>query len=393
MRTVRLPDASQSAARQRALVGEIRRTSAAIRQQLTDRQVDQILLCGNAAASDQAAALSEELGAPIDMFDPLAYAPAGLDRQGVPAESLARFAAVLGMALSEADRRPPIIDFLNIRRGVVVRRFTRLHALAAGAAAVAMLGVGVYMWRQSTAPTRELERVNAELRGLELSLVQYEKVIAEAAAIEGWLQTDVTWLDELEWFSRQVRPEPLASKDFPVSNDVVVKHLIMLRPPGADPMGGRITVQEAVAKSDMAVTLLEARLRDGMHVVSAAGVRPDSGTPGYGRAFAGMTINVTSPDPGIAAPVAEVVAEAASPSTPIEKTVDSAAEDATSDDKEVDESTDPDSADSDAAAGAQSSESDEETEPADGETPPEAGTENEPDEAAAAGAAAEEVAP
>ena len=52
MRTVRLPDPSQAEARQRALVGEIRRTMAAVRQQLADRQVEQVIVCGDRDAVD-----------------------------------------------------------------------------------------------------------------------------------------------------------------------------------------------------------------------------------------------------------------------------------------------------------------------------------------------------
>ena len=60
--------------------------------------------------------MADELGMNVTMFDPAAHAPTGLTSQGLRAGSLARFAAVLGMALSEADRRPPIVDFVNVRR-------------------------------------------------------------------------------------------------------------------------------------------------------------------------------------------------------------------------------------------------------------------------------------
>ena len=57
----------------------------------------------------------------------------------MPRESLGRFAAVLGMALGEADRRPPIVDFANVRQRLEARRFGRVHALAAAVAALAAL--------------------------------------------------------------------------------------------------------------------------------------------------------------------------------------------------------------------------------------------------------------
>src|SRR5689334_6672000 len=101
LRTVRLPDPTQTESRQRALVGEIRRTVAAVRQQLTDRQVDKVIICGNEASIGRSSNLSEELNVPVSLIDPVAQNSSGLSSKGVPAESLGRFAAVLGMALSE----------------------------------------------------------------------------------------------------------------------------------------------------------------------------------------------------------------------------------------------------------------------------------------------------
>jgi Tfp pilus assembly PilM family ATPase len=284
MRTVRLPEPSQADARQRALVGEIRRTMAAVRQQLPERKVDQVVVCGGQAAIDQNRELSEELDVPVTLFDPTANAPSGLKSQGVPAESLARFAAVLGMALNEADRRPPIVDFANVRRRLEARRFTRAHALAAAAAAVAALWFAAHLWRQISDPARELAQLENRIQALQSQADMYKDATAQAAAVERWLATDVNWLDELEQFARRVRPQPLSAKDFPADEDVVVAQLTMLRPPGTDAVGGRIDLQ-AKAKSDTAVRDLEQRLRDERHRVTPGGIQQDKTVPGYPRAL------------------------------------------------------------------------------------------------------------
>lgn len=293
LRTVRLPEPSQAEARQRALVGEIRRTVAAVRQQLADRPVDRVIVCGNQASEDLGGSFAEEIELPVTMFDPAAHAPSGFEKHGVAAESLARFAALLGMALGEADRRPSIVDFAHVRRPAEARRFGRVHALAVAAAAVAGLWYGAYLWRQLAQPARELAELQARLQGLQAQAKQYEAVSKQAAAVERWLATDVNWLDELEQFARRVRPQPLSAKDYPIDDDVVVTQLTLLRPPDSERAAGRMDL-EAVAKSAAAVNELEQRLRDHQHRVTTGSGKQDSTIPGYGWSLA-LKVHVSLP--------------------------------------------------------------------------------------------------
>jgi len=292
MRTVRLPDPTQDLARQRALSGEIRRTMAAVRQQLVDRNVDHIIVCGDSTVNGSG--LADELETPISVFDPIAHGPSSLTRQGVPAESLSRFAAVLGMALNEADRRPPVIDFANVRRPAEVKRFTRTHILAAVAAAAVVLWLASTLWRQLSMPSRELAELNQQIQKLQAEAELYKDVTAQVAAIERWLATDVNWLDELEQFARRVRPKALSEKDFPAEDDVVVTQLILTKPPAEIAYGGRLLVN-AVAKSDAALRQLEQRLAAGPHRVVPGRVQRDMGVPGYPRST-DLEIQVQLPD-------------------------------------------------------------------------------------------------
>jgi Tfp pilus assembly PilM family ATPase len=292
VRSVRLPE--ESDARRQALTSEIRRTLAAASQQLGDSQVDEFWLCGNAASSDQSGSLSEDLGIPVKMFDPAPAAPAGLTRTGAGERALGRFAAVLGMALDEADDQPPAVDFKNVRRQIAPRRFARVHVLAAVAAAVVALAALLHFWNQSAAPLRELAQVEAEIERLQPMVEEYAQVTAEAEAMERWLATDVNWLDELERLGRKLRPEPFSSPEFPVDGDVVVKQLTFAVPPGNEAEGGLVDM-DAVAKSASAIATLEQRLRDDRHRVNAGGGKQDKSLPGYEWAF-GMRIFVASPD-------------------------------------------------------------------------------------------------
>jgi Tfp pilus assembly protein PilN len=291
MRTVRLPDPTQVEGRQRALVGEIRRTVAAARQQLADRAVELVVLCGNASAPDRAGSLADEIDIPAVQFDATESAPAGITSHGLPAESLARFAAVLGMALPEADRRAPIVDFANVRRRAEPQRFTRTHVLAAAAAAVVVLGTALHFWSNTASIANELAEVQSEIQSLAPSKEQYDKITAHAEAVEDWLDTDVNWLDEMEQFGRRLRPQPFSAKDYPVNEDVVLTQVTMYRPPGVDATGGRMDVN-GVAKSPAAVDALERRLPDERHVVRPGTGGADNSVSGYPWAF-GLQIEVT----------------------------------------------------------------------------------------------------
>ena len=167
------------------------------------------------------------------------------------------------MALGEAERRPPIVDFANVRRHVEARRFTRQHALAAIAAGLLAVCAGGLFVPPATAPARELAELQNRIREVQSQADTFKNVTAQAAAIDRWLATDVNWLDELNQFARRVRPQPLAAKDFPVANDAVITQLTLQRPPGNNATGGKMDVQ-AVGKSPAAVAALEERLRDGV---------------------------------------------------------------------------------------------------------------------------------
>jgi hypothetical protein len=294
LRTVRLPDAEQLVARQRTLIGEIRRTVAAARQQSADRPVDQVLLCGNTSAVDHVDGLGDELGIPVTMFDPAAHAPGGLAGTSVSPQSLARFSAVLGMALSEADRRPPIVDFLNVRRRAEKQRFSRTHAMAAAAAAIVLLAVCAFLWRQHHEVASELKRVRAEIAEQRGVVEKFQPAIDLAKSVDDkWDATNVNWLDVLATVSERLRERPInltaaeqQENPFPDKTDVVVKSMIFNRPNAKDGTGGEVKLTQAVTVDEAALNALASRLRkDPRLQVRPSGGRRDTSVPGYEWAF------------------------------------------------------------------------------------------------------------
>jgi Tfp pilus assembly protein PilN len=295
LRTVRLPDPAQTEGRQRALIGEIRRTIAAVRQQLTDRQVDKVIICGNEASIGRSTNLSEDLNVAVSLIDPVAQNSAGLSSKSVPQESLGRFAAVLGMALSEVERRAPMVDFVNVRKRVEVRRFNRVHILGVAAAAAAVLWFGVHLWQQISEPTQKLAQLQSQIHEAESRFNDsYKDITAQAAIVERWTATDVNWLDELEKTAKRVRPKPLAAADFPVANDAVLTQLRIFRPTGVDAAGGRLDLQ-GVAKNSAAVKDLEDRLGGDQHRVIPGLGKTDKSIPGYDWSFQ-LEVRVPRPE-------------------------------------------------------------------------------------------------
>lgn len=303
LRTVRLPDPSQTEGRQRALIGEIRRTIAAVRQQLTDRQVDKVIICGNEASIGRSSSLADDLKVAVSLIDPVAQNSAGLATKGVPQESLGRFAAVLGMALSEMERRAPMVDFANVRKKVEVRRFNRVHILAAAAAMLIAGWFGFHLWQQMAEPTRKLAELQSRIQDVEKQAETYKDVTTQAAIVERWTATDVNWLDELEQTAKRVRPKPLSAKDFPVASDTVLTQVRIIRPTGIEAAGGRLDLQ-GVAKNSAAVKDLEDRLGgESRRVIPGLG-KTDKSIPGYDWSF-GLEVRVPRPE--------EVLVEAAKP--------------------------------------------------------------------------------
>jgi HAMP domain-containing protein len=293
LRTVRLPDSSQGDGRQRALTGEIRRTIAAVRQQLTDRHVSKVIICGNDRSIGAGGDLADELGVVVAVVDPSAQAPAGLRSQGLSPESVGRFGAVLGMALSEAARERPIVDFANIRKRVESRRFTRVHALAAAAAAMVVLAFAFYLWQKLAGPTRELADLRNRIGEVETQAATFKDITAQAAATNRWASSDVNWLDELEQIARRVRPQPLSAKEYPVQSDVVMTQLIISRPGGNEAAAGKLTFN-GVAKNSAAVKDLEDRLRDEGRRVTPGTGKVDKSVPGYDWSF-GLEVSILPP--------------------------------------------------------------------------------------------------
>jgi Tfp pilus assembly PilM family ATPase len=205
MRTVRLPGGGDSPHQRTALLGEVRRTMAAVQHQLGGDRIEVIHLCGDRDAhAELAAHLEEQLPVLADVFDPLDGLQLGRElRRERPAQP-GRFAPLLGMLVDEAEGVRPAIDFMQPRRKPEPKSRRPVGILAGAAAAVLILALAAKIWMGVRALDSDIEYAKNQLDDLNEQIEAAEDNDAAVAQIKQWKASDVVWLDELAWLSENL---------------------------------------------------------------------------------------------------------------------------------------------------------------------------------------------
>jgi Tfp pilus assembly PilM family ATPase len=263
-RTVRLPPGAEPEILARVLLGEGRRTMIAAQNQLGGRRVEEVVIFGDGLHHSAVKQLLEkELSLPvtlIDPFDRIEWAdPARAKRPEYPGT----FAPLLGMLLDEAANQPHALDFLHPRKRPQKANRNRTYAIVGGAAAAVLLfGFGFVQW--------QLWSLDKQIRTLGQQRAQQEKTAKasvkpreDVAAVERFLKSDVTWLEELRTLSEQSPPaESLQVNVFNAQFDQKLG-------------GGKITL-EGVADKPETISQLETAVRDESRKIIPAGKELDN---------------------------------------------------------------------------------------------------------------------
>jgi Tfp pilus assembly PilM family ATPase len=284
LRTVRLSgDVLTSPGGHASLLGEIRRTVAAARNQLGGLTVEAIYLCGQGAAyTTLAAQIESGTSIPTHLFDPFAGLKLSSSlKRALPANT-GCFAPVLGMLVDEAQQKRHAIDFLHPRKRPPPPD-RRRGLLWAAVAATVVFAAG-YLWLQGA-----LGDLDEEIDLLALKAKNLDKGVAKAKELElaerevaAWAAGDVNWLDELD---------ELAA-DLPSGREVLLSRLTMGGMGGA----GQIDMEGVLARAATA-SVLESRLRDESHQVLPRTIQQDGSKPGYGWKFTSSVVaRPESPD-------------------------------------------------------------------------------------------------
>lgn len=262
LRSVRLPTHDRDA----ALVGEIRRTLAAARNQLSDQAVEAVALLGSPAElGSLPSELPGTLGLDVESFDPLDRVTLPAQAQSGLADCSGRFAALLGMIHDDADSRPHGIDFLNPRqRPKTPDRRRRYAWLAAAAAGVLLVLGGLFAWQIQRYDQR-LETLRAESKDLDEPVKSADRLRADVAVIDTFAAGDVNWLEQLADLSEK----------FPSSEDATVDTATFS---SLSEGGGQIFL-EGYVRDPAVIEALESRLRDTHRQVTGGGTQFDERQP------------------------------------------------------------------------------------------------------------------
>jgi hypothetical protein len=265
------------------LIGEVRRTMAAVQNQLGGRKVDSIVLCGQGAQqAEMAQRIEKDLAVPTELFDPFQGLNLGAELRSAPPEHPGRFAPLIGLLLAELEHTPHAVDFLHPRRRLEKPKKWKRFVIPAVAAALMLLGYIVF---------QRIERSNLEyaINDLNNQLIilthendaaaKLQKIVDKS---DEWSATDVCWLDELELLCRK----------FPQPSDAMLKQLNLVK---ASTVGGQITMV-GLAKDSQMIRTMEFNLSDANHNVSDKLNNEDSKVNPYTWSFNDI-LNITPPHP------------------------------------------------------------------------------------------------
>jgi Tfp pilus assembly PilM family ATPase len=262
LRSVRLPSHDRDA----ALVGEIRRTLAAARNQLGDQAVETVMLLGgDAELGSLPGVLRDQLALDVEAFDPLDRASLTAEARRGLADRSGRFAALLGMVYDEAEGRRHGIDFLNPRqRPQPPNRGRRYAVVGAAAAGLLLVLAGLIAW-QIQGYSRRLSGLQTESKNLDDPVKQAQKLKAEVEVIDVFEAGDVNWLDQLHELSQE----------FPIAADAVVDTATF----STQTEGGGQIYLEGYVRDPAVIEQMESRLRDERHQVTGSGTQFDERQP------------------------------------------------------------------------------------------------------------------
>jgi hypothetical protein len=285
MRTVRLAS-HEPAEAWRALLGEMRRTIAAAHQQLGNRRVEVVTICGDSSEHGELKiAVAAQLGLEIEYFDPFS----GLPGKQVPLGDLmplslsgaisltphllnilpehpGRFAPLLGMLAVEAAGTAHAIDFLHPRRRPAAPsrkgRYTTVGLSVGGALAAALVVIVGWLWSLDG----RIDSLKKTSRNMDVDVKAAQKVRANAERVDEFVAGDVLWLEELRRLSTKLPPPEDAA---------VISLSFGTRVSGG---GGQLTA-DGYVRQPPTIDLLRRNVRDATHKVSGSGLQEEEQQP------------------------------------------------------------------------------------------------------------------
>ncbi len=268
------------------LIGEVRRTMAAVQNQLGGRKVDSIVLCGQGAQqAEMAQRIEKDLAVPTELFDPFQGLKLSEELRSAPPEYPGRFAPLIGLLLAELEHTPHAVDFLHPRRRLEKPKKWKRYIIPAVAAVVLFLSYLGYQYIAQARLASEINDLCDQVIKIQSENEKAAKLQMIVAEIDKWSATDVCWLDELELLCRKL----------PQASDTMLKQLILVQD---TVKGGQMTMQ-GLAKDSRMVGTMELSLSDANHKVNDKLNNENHDERNYTWSFDNVVV-ITPPLPGAA---------------------------------------------------------------------------------------------
>jgi Tfp pilus assembly PilM family ATPase len=268
-----------------ALLGEIRRTMAAVQNQLGGQKVDSIVLCGKGEnQAELARRIEKELAVPTELFDPFQGLRLGDELRSAPPEHPGRFAPLLGLLLAEFEHTGHAVDFLHPRRRQEQPQKWKRYMYPAIAAVVLVVLYFGYQVVEGFRLTDQKQTLAQESKLLEDEVKKANELRKVAGEIEKWTATDVCWLDELADVNR----------DIPPANDTMLLSISSMS--DTNSQGGKM-ILEGLANSSATIEAIEKKLRKPERKVSPGKRNDDTKVKPYSLRFTETLIINTAAQP------------------------------------------------------------------------------------------------
>jgi Tfp pilus assembly PilM family ATPase len=176
------------------LAGEVRRSLIVHAGQAPQFPVAAVYLAGNSEHSELRERLQDLLGVPVHAFDPFAR----VERPEMPTAGRGGFSGAVGLLYAQADRAGLPINFAHVREAQKAADPNRRRlVLAAGLAAVLLLGGVAWCYAQLDAADRQLAELTDQNTKLDAELVPVEENAKYLKGLGDWVDSGVIWLDEI----------------------------------------------------------------------------------------------------------------------------------------------------------------------------------------------------
>ena len=176
------------------LLGEIRRNLSVYNGQSPANPLRSLYLAGSSAHAELREKLQESLGIPVHFLDPFA----GVEREDLPAANRGAFAGAVALLLLRGQSAALPINFVQPKQPKPPKDPNRRTYIAAAAAAVLLVGVGIFAAVLKLAEKeRILEGLTLAKNGLDKQLLILEEEDKKIKKIGDWANTEVVWLDEI----------------------------------------------------------------------------------------------------------------------------------------------------------------------------------------------------